>query len=136
MHFKKLVISTALSLTLLLPSAAFANNGNLTEGADLNKSITTEKVSTQSPELTPEIKDKIKDLKIKVRNGEITNEQFHQEVKKILPKDIHFKHKKFNLSNQEKEQLKELKIKLENGEITKEEFKEEMKTIFPKPQER
>lgn len=139
MHFRKGIVSTALSLALLMPSFASANNDTqpLLKGKSLSfhtNKIAVEQVLITKPDLTPEVKAKLEELKSKLKNGEITKDQFHQEIKKVLPEGFHYKHKKKGchkeLSDEARVKLDELKSKFKNGEITKEEFRKEMKKII------
>ncbi|MFZ7134040.1 MAG: hypothetical protein ACOWWR_16965 [Eubacteriales bacterium] len=144
MHIRKSIVSTVLSLALFMPSVAFASSIDIMYGGkDLAMAQTTSVNETLSeenskPELTPEVKTKIQELKTKLNNGEITKEQFHQEMKKIMPEGFEFKHRrkdaheKIKLTDEAKEKLEDLKTKFKNGEITKEKFKEEMEKILPK----
>jgi len=145
MHFRKGVLSTALSLALLMPSFAYAGtsstvlqNGN--NFGNFNKTIGSriqveQNLQSPKPELAPETKTKIQELITKLKNEEITNDQFREELKKIMPENHEFKHreKEFHkeLSDETKAKLEELKVKLKNGEITKDQFKEELKQIIP-----
>jgi uncharacterized membrane protein len=126
MHFKKSIISTGLSLALLMPSAAFASQDIQSQGSNTAQ-------DQQKTELSSETKAKVKALKTKLHNGEITKEQFHQELKEILPEGYKCKHKHKHpkLSEEDKAKVKELKAKLQNKEITKDEFKAEFKKIIP-----
>lgn len=138
MNFKKGIISTALSLTLLMPSVAFAGAG--TNGLQLQKNfgnpygITGQNFQHPRPELTPEMKTKLKELKTKLENKEITKEQFYEELKKLMPEGYKFQHhqKDFykDLSDESKVKLKELKTKLQNKEITEDEFRKELNQIM------
>lgn len=133
-----------LSLTLLMPSVAFENSVSSSSEIKDHKNYNISSVGKRlvenepNPDLSKETKLKIKELKIQLKNGEITKEQFHQEIKKIVPENYQLKHKKMylnkykNLNAEDKVKLQELKLKFENGEITKEEFKEEIKQIISK----
>lgn len=136
-------MSTALSLTLLIPTAAAANTsasnqiGQISSGYSMNSAAgatSTELYSKPATELAPEVKAQMKELKTKLKNGEITKEQFHEEIKKILPEGYQHRHKgkghHRKLSDEDKAKLKDLKTKLKNGEINKEEFIKQKKELF------
>ncbi|AKL96407.1 hypothetical protein CACET_c29630 [Clostridium aceticum] len=139
MDFRKGIISTALSLTLLMPSVSLASNPiHLVQEGKVpitTNASTEENLQNPKPQLSPEAKAKFQELKNKFKNGEITKDQFHQEMKKLMPENHHCKHKKkccdnkMKLSDEDKAKLDELKTKLKNGEITKKEFKEEVKQL-------
>ena len=145
MSFRKCVLTTALSLTLLMPTAAATNTSSSNQIGQISSSYSmksttgatsTELYSKPDAELAPEVKAQMKELKAKLKNGEITKEQFHEEIKKVLPEGYQHKHKgkghHRKLSDEDKAKLKELKVKLENGEITKEEFMKQKKELFHK----
>ncbi len=143
MSFRKYALSAALSLALLMPAAAngqlnnhqreaFPNSQLVTTAA---RAAATELYSNPDTELAPEIKAQMKELKEKFKKGEITKEQFHQEMKKLFP-DGYKPHKgkgpHKNLSDEDKAKLQELKTKLDNGELDKEEFMKQKKELFHK----
>lgn len=143
MSFRKYALSAALSLALLTPAAAnghlnnpprdtFPNSQLVTTAA---RAAATELYANPDTELAPEVKAQMKALKEKFKNGEITKEQFHQEMKKLFPEGYEphkgkGHHKK--LSDEDKAKLQELKTKFDNGEMDKEEFIKQKKALFQK----
>ena len=85
-------------------------------------------------EIPEETKLKVKELKEKLKTGEITKEQFHEEMKKLFPNKTQCNEEvpKKELPEETKAKLRELKTKLLNGEITEEQFQEEVDKVLPK----
>lgn len=86
--------------------------------------------------LSPELKIKIDDLKSKLESGEITNEQFREEMMQLMPEKFHLKrgvkgHPKGAIPKELKAEFESLKTKLESGDITPEAFREEMMKLKP-----
>jgi uncharacterized membrane protein len=80
-------------------------------------------------DLPAETKAQIKELREKLKSGEITEEEFEKQMEKIMPEGFKFKMRIKNgkeLPEEVKTEIKELREKLKNGKITKEEFKEEI----------
>ncbi len=84
-------------------------------------------------ELPDEAKAKIAELREKLKNGEITREQFCEEMQQIMPEGFQFRGRGVpaDLPDEVKEKIAELREKLKNGEITREQFCEEMQQIMP-----
>ncbi|MBU5676120.1 SHOCT domain-containing protein [Alkaliphilus sp. MSJ-5] len=147
MNWKKSIIPATLSLTLLIPTAAFAdNNANVSENTKgfgglrtviTNRSSHENEVFYSNIEVTEEVKIKLEELKAKLDSGEITKEQFREEMKQLMPERSQFKGvekkliEKIEIPEEVKVKLEELKAKLDSGEITKEQFREEMKELMP-----
>jgi len=74
-------------------------------------------------------------LRDELKNGELTPEQFREEMKQLLPEGFQPKEgerwpgKRGELPEELKAKFEELKGKLEGGEITREQFREEMKQL-------
>lgn len=136
MKLKKRVIVLALSLVLAIPAISFANDDLIILANDKlgNKILHEEKGHCDRKEIPEETKVKIKELKEKLKKGEIDNEQFHEEMHKLFPEKPHLDDKgSFNeLPEETKVKLQELKEKLKKGEITEEEFQKEVDKIMPK----
>jgi len=149
MDRKQKLLSTALSLALLMPSSAFGatmgsnhHNGVQDIGSSrpiASKASTLEEYRSDQPPLPAEIQEKVEELKGRYKNGEITKEQFRQELKKIIPEEHQRNHRKkggkHKLSDEAKTELEALKAKLKKGEITKEEFKQKLKELIPQDTE-
>lgn len=82
-------------------------------------------------ELPDEVKAKIEELREKLKNGEITREQFCEEMQQILPEGFQFRGRGIpaDLPDEVKEKIAELREKLKNGEITREQFREEIQQL-------
>lgn len=93
--------------------------------------------SWERREISEDIIAQIRELKIKVKNGELTKEQFRYEVKQLLPEIYDNQHinrrnrKECDLPDDIKLQVKELRIKYKKGEITKVQFLKEINTLIP-----
>ncbi|TCT14914.1 hypothetical protein EDC18_10464 [Natranaerovirga pectinivora] len=127
MFFKKGILSTGLSFAILLPSASLSHGHALSDHTVFfhSSAIVAEDEKT---EFSPDIKEKAKDLKSKFKKGEITEDHYHEEMKKIKPKKCSHK-RGSKLSAEDKAKLKALKAQLENGEITTQEFKKQFKGL-------
>ena len=85
-NWRKSIVSITLALAILIPAAAFAA-GN----ANGEKNITAFTKQLQARggwfnkgrELPEELKAKLEELKGKLDKGEITQEQFREEMKKL-----------------------------------------------------
>ncbi|MBO8167547.1 MAG: SHOCT domain-containing protein [Thermoanaerobacteraceae bacterium] len=138
-NWKKSIIPITLALTLLMSTAAFAisnvnDERNKKNFSRLRTAITErthfgKEWAGKRGKLPEELKAKIAELKEKLKSGEITREQFWEEMKKIMPERFQFKGRK--LPEELKAKIAELKEKLKSGEITREQFWEEMKKIMP-----
>ncbi|QUH19723.1 SHOCT domain-containing protein [Alkaliphilus sp. B6464] len=147
MNWKKSIIPATLSLTLLIPTAAFADNdANVSENTKgfgglrtviTNRSSHENEVFYSNIEVTEEVKIKLEELKAKLDSGEITKDQFREEMKELMPEGSRVKGvekkliEKAEIPGEVKVKLEELKAKLENGEITKDQFHGEMKELMP-----
>lgn len=143
MNFRKIIASTTLSLFLLMPVTASANKLDISQAnTKLNSCIVNsseyslEKSVRPESRLSPELKSKVKELKTQLKKGEISKEQFQQEIKNILPENSHFRHRKHpthkKLNDADRIKLQELKTKLKNEEMSRKEFKKELKEIINK----
>lgn len=140
-NWKKTIIPISLILTLLMSTVAFAaSSGDVGEDSkNLGKSKATVTEQKQFRkgwlekigELPDEVKAKITELKEKLKNGEITREQFREEMQQIVPKRFQFRGRGIpaDLPDEVKEKIAELREKLKNGEITREQFREEIQQL-------
>lgn len=123
-NWKKTVLPVTLSLTLLINGVAFAAtnaNNDVTKNI-VNKPVIKITEQTSCKQDIPEkTKVKIKELKVKLKNGEITKEQFREEMKKIIPKK--------EIPEELKAKFKKLREKHENDEITPEQYKAEKQKL-------
>lgn len=136
MFLKKRLLVLVLSLVLSIPAISFAENELEVISSSKSKCnvLHDENVHIKKQEIPEEIKDKIKELKEKLKKGEIDKEQFHEEMHKLFPKkpDMDKKGSFHELPEETKVKLKELKDKLIKGEITEKQFQEEVEKILPK----
>ena len=128
------IITLTLILMLLLSTAAIASSNETTD----KQQTCPDGKRMERPEIDEATKEKLEELRTKLKNDEITREEFQAELKEIMPEGFHFRgmRKEFGdmeeLSEEVKAKLEELKAKLKNGEITQEEFQAELKEIMPK----
>lgn len=91
-------------------------------------------VNEQRPELSDEVKDKVKAIREDVKNGKITKEQAQEQLQSLgLEK---FRDKKGfkgqpQLSDEAKQKLQAIQEDVKSGKLTKEQAKEEMRELHP-----
>ncbi|WDV46962.1 hypothetical protein PV797_04490 [Clostridiaceae bacterium M8S5] len=136
---KKLLITGTLIASLVVPTFAATTNteGEQAKSADGLKPKFRNKIFMKEGIKSGEYRELMK----KLANGEITFDEFKEEVKKIIPegKNVDFDKIKEKIQNM-KEGLKlgehrELMKKLIEGEITFDEFKEEFQKLIPEGKE-
>ncbi|WP_197079132.1 hypothetical protein [Candidatus Syntrophocurvum alkaliphilum] len=140
----KKIIPITLILTLLMSTVAFAatdSNKNENRG-DFSKERTkiSERVKFEGErsglqtQATEEIREKCDELKAKLSSGEITREQFCEEMKEINPNRMksnqdRWQNKKGDVPEDFKDKLGELRTKLQDGEVNQEQFRENIKQL-------
>ncbi len=82
----------------------------------------------QKPELSDEIKEKVKAIHESLKNGEITPEQAQEQLKALGVENKGFRPGP-ELSDEVKEKVKAIHEELKNGEITPEEAQEQLKAL-------
>ena len=139
MDWKRRIIPITLSLTLLIPTAIFANEDvEVTDKASgfarFGKIVTGRLLTGERSE---EEKAKIEEVRAKFQSGEITREELMEQMKELMPDNFRIRvgekgfGNRVELSEEVKAKIEELRSKLESKEITQEEFNAVMKEFMP-----
>ncbi len=106
------------------------------DGGNISNKVVGEK-SWDRKEIPEKTRAQIRELKGKVKAGEITKEQFHEQVKQLLPEIYDFQYnyrmykKDCDFPDDVKIKVRELKARYKKGEITIEQLNEEINKLIP-----
>lgn len=136
-NLKNKITLVLLSLSMLFPTYLMPNAlASSLDGGNVSNKHIGEK-SWDRKEIPEETRTKIRELKVKVKAGEITKEQFHEQVKQLLPEIYEFQYnnrmykKDCDIPDDVKIKVRELKSKHKKGEITKDQLLEEINKLIP-----
>lgn len=135
-NLKNKIIITALSLSMLFSTSLISNGLASSFDRESRSNKFVGENSWDRREIAEAIVAQIKELKLKVKNGQLTKEQFRYEVRQLLPEiydnqQINKRnHKECDLPDDIKIKVKELRIRYKKGEITREEFLKEINTLI------
>lgn len=127
------LLSLSMIFTVYLTPNGFASS---IDDGNISNKVVGEK-SWDRKEIPEETRVQIRELKLKVKSGEITKEQFHEQVKQLLPEIYDFQYnnrmykKDCDLPDDVKIKVRELKSRYKKGEITKDQLLEEINKLIP-----